>query len=81
VRHSTPIVVYSHIPMREVYKPWGWGTSDAEVAIKMLLPYGSVTVLNAGYIGAFYCLSLALQAIPMGVTYGIWRASALLSYR
>ncbi len=46
VSHSTPIVVYSHIPMWEVYKPWGWGTTDAEVALAMLRPYGSVTVLN-----------------------------------
>jgi small multidrug resistance pump len=30
------------------------------------------TILIAGYIGAFYCLSLALKTIPMGVAYGIW---------
>lgn len=29
-------------------------------------------LLIAGYIGAFYCLSLALKAIPMGVAYAIW---------
>jgi 3',5'-cyclic AMP phosphodiesterase CpdA len=46
VKHSTPVVVYTHIPMWDIYAPWGWGTSDAEVAIKMLRPYGSVTVLN-----------------------------------
>ncbi len=46
VRHSTPIVVYTHIPLWDVYAPWGWGTTDAEVAIRMLRPYGSVTVLN-----------------------------------
>jgi 3',5'-cyclic AMP phosphodiesterase CpdA len=46
VRHSTPVVVYTHIPLWDIYAPWGWGTSDAEVAIKMLRPYGSVTVLN-----------------------------------
>ncbi len=46
VSHSTPVVVYTHIPLWDVYAPWGWGTSDAEVAIAMLRPYGSVTVLN-----------------------------------
>ena len=29
-------------------------------------------VLIAGYVGAFYCLSLALREIPMGIAYGIW---------
>lgn len=46
VKHSTPVVVYTHIPLWDIYAPWGWGTSDAEVAIRMLRPYGSVTVLN-----------------------------------
>ena len=43
---STPVVVFAHIPLWDIYAPWGWGTSDAELAIKMLRPYGSVTVLN-----------------------------------
>ncbi len=46
VSKSTPIVVYTHIPLWDIYAPWGWGTSDAELAIAMLRPYGSVTVLN-----------------------------------
>jgi len=46
VSHSTPIVVYAHIPLWDIYAPWGWGTTDAEVAVQMLRPYGSVTVLN-----------------------------------
>ena len=25
-----------------------------------------------GYIGAFYCLSVALRTIPMGIAYAIW---------
>jgi small multidrug resistance pump len=29
-------------------------------------------VVIAGYITAFYCLSLALRSIPMGVAYAIW---------
>ncbi|MGZ3305937.1 MAG: metallophosphoesterase family protein [Asticcacaulis sp.] len=46
VSKSTPLVVYTHIPLWDIYAPWGWGTSDAELAIAMLRPYGSVTVLN-----------------------------------
>jgi hypothetical protein len=46
VAHSTPIVVFAHIPMWTVYAPWGWGTADADQALALLKPYGSVTVLN-----------------------------------
>jgi len=46
VSHSTPIVVLAHIPMWTVYAPWGWGTADADQALALLKPYGSVTVLN-----------------------------------
>lgn len=29
-------------------------------------------IVIAGYVSAFYCLSLALRTIPMGVAYAIW---------
>lgn len=43
---STPVVVLAHIPLWTVFEPWGWGTSDAERALKPLRRFGSVTVLN-----------------------------------
>ena len=46
VSHSMPIVVMAHIPMWMVYEQWGWGTADADAALALLKPYGSVTVLN-----------------------------------
>ena len=46
VSHSTPIVVLAHIPLWTVYAPWGWGTADADRALALLRPFGSVTVLN-----------------------------------
>jgi len=44
--HSTPVVVFAHIPLWMVYEKWGWGTKDGEQALAMLKPFGSVTVLN-----------------------------------
>ena len=44
--HSTPIVVFAHIPLWMVYEKWGWGTKDGEQALALLKPFGSVTVLN-----------------------------------
>ncbi|WP_456021648.1 metallophosphoesterase family protein [Pseudomonas protegens] len=46
VSNSTPIVVFTHIPLWTIYQPWGWGTEDGDQAIAMLRKYGSVTVLN-----------------------------------
>jgi 3',5'-cyclic AMP phosphodiesterase CpdA len=46
VSASTPIVVFTHIPLWSVYAPWGWGTEDGDQAIALLRRFGSVTVLN-----------------------------------
>jgi 3',5'-cyclic AMP phosphodiesterase CpdA len=43
---STPIVVFTHMPLWTIYEPWGWGTSDADQAMGYLKRFGSVTVLN-----------------------------------
>ena len=43
---STPIVIFAHIPLWMVYPEWGWGTPDAEEALRWLKRFGSVTVLN-----------------------------------
>jgi len=43
---STPIVVFAHVPLWEVYPEWGWGTDDGAQALSLLKRFGSVTVLN-----------------------------------
>jgi hypothetical protein len=43
---STPIVVFAHVPLWEVYPKWGWGTEDSGQALGYLKRFGSVTVLN-----------------------------------
>jgi Icc protein len=43
---ETPIVVFAHIPMWEIYPQWGWGTNDGAQALSYLKRFGSVTVLN-----------------------------------
>jgi 3',5'-cyclic AMP phosphodiesterase CpdA len=44
--HSTPIVVFAHMPLWTVYPEWGWGTEDSGQALTYLKKFGSVTVLN-----------------------------------
>jgi 3',5'-cyclic-AMP phosphodiesterase len=46
LKHSTPIVVFAHIPLWSVYPQWGWGTEDSAQALTYLKKFGSVTVLN-----------------------------------
>lgn len=46
VRNSTPVVVFAHVPLWAVYEKWGWGTRDAEQALRTLKRFGSLTVLN-----------------------------------
>lgn len=46
LKHSTPIVVFAHIPLWSVYPEWGWGTDDSAQALSYLKKFGSVTVLN-----------------------------------
>jgi hypothetical protein len=43
---STPVVVFAHIPLWNVYPDWGWGTADSAQALSYLKRFGSVTVLN-----------------------------------
>ncbi len=43
---STPIVVFTHVPMWPLYPQWGWTTEDAPQALAYLKRFGSVTVLN-----------------------------------
>lgn len=43
---STPIVVFAHMPLWNIYPEWGWGTDDSAQALAYLKGFGSVTVLN-----------------------------------
>jgi Icc protein len=46
LKHSTPIVVFAHMPLWTIYPEWGWGTEDSAQALAYLKKFGSVTVLN-----------------------------------
>lgn len=43
---STPIVVFAHIPLWNLYAKWGWSTADASHAMPLFRRFGSVTILN-----------------------------------
>jgi Icc protein len=43
---ETPLVVFAHMPLWNVYPAWGWGTDDSAEAMTYLKRFGSVTVLN-----------------------------------
>ena len=43
---ETPLVVFAHMPLWDLYPAWGVGTLDAKPALEPLKRFGSVTVLN-----------------------------------
>ena len=43
---STPVIVFAHMPLWNIYPEWGWGTDDSAQALALLKRFGSVTVLN-----------------------------------
>ncbi|MDF5731582.1 MAG: metallophosphoesterase [Rhizonema sp. PD38] len=45
-KHETPLVVFSHIPLYDLYPKWGWATEDSAHALSLLSRFSSVTVLN-----------------------------------
>jgi 3',5'-cyclic-AMP phosphodiesterase len=59
---STPIVVFTHMPMWSIYPQWGWGTEDSAPALAALRRFGSVTILN-GHIHQ------VIQKVEGNVTY------------
>lgn len=66
---STPIVVFAHIPLWQLYPQWGWGTEDGARALALLRRFGSVTVLN-GHIHQ------AMQKVEGRVTFHTARSTA-----
>jgi 3',5'-cyclic AMP phosphodiesterase CpdA len=66
---STPIVVFTHVPLWAVYPEWGWGTEDSEQALSYLKKFGSVTVLN-GHIHQ------VMQKVEGNVTFHTARSTA-----
>jgi 3',5'-cyclic AMP phosphodiesterase CpdA len=66
---STPIVVFSHVPLWAVYPAWGWTTADGEQVIGLLRRFGSVTALN-GHIHQ------VLQKVEGNITFHSTRSTA-----
>jgi 3',5'-cyclic AMP phosphodiesterase CpdA len=46
VARTTPIVVFTHVPLYALYPQWGWTTEDGAKALALLQPFDRVTVLN-----------------------------------
>ena len=47
------------------------GTSALQASQQFTKPLPTI-IMGLCYLAAFYCLSLALRAIPVGVAYAIW---------
>jgi 3',5'-cyclic AMP phosphodiesterase CpdA len=45
-RQDKPLVVFSHIPLYDLYPKWGWATADSAKLLSLLSRFSSVTVLS-----------------------------------
>ncbi|MEH2378953.1 MAG: metallophosphoesterase [Nostoc sp.] len=45
-KQDTPIVIFSHIPLYNLYPQWGWATADSGKVLSLLSRFSSVTVLS-----------------------------------
>ncbi len=45
-KSDTPLVVFSHIPLYDIYPQWGWATADSANLLPLLSRFSSVTVLS-----------------------------------
>ncbi len=43
---DTPLVIFSHIPLYDLYPKWGWATADSAQLLALLARFASVTVLT-----------------------------------
>jgi 3',5'-cyclic AMP phosphodiesterase CpdA len=43
---DTPIVIFSHIPLYDIYPAWGWATEDSAQVLDLLSNFSAVTVLS-----------------------------------
>jgi hypothetical protein len=41
---ASPVVVFTHRPLFDLYPDWDWHTRDGAKAIELLMPYSNVTV-------------------------------------
>jgi 3',5'-cyclic-AMP phosphodiesterase len=45
-KQDTPLVIFSHIPLYDIYPKWGWATADSAQLLTLLSRFASVTVLT-----------------------------------
>jgi 3',5'-cyclic AMP phosphodiesterase CpdA len=45
-KQDKPLVVFSHIPLYDLYPKWGWATADSSKLLSLLSRFESVTVLT-----------------------------------
>ena len=46
VKRTTPVVVFTHVPLYALFPDWGWTTEDGTKALALLGRFDRVTVLN-----------------------------------
>jgi small multidrug resistance pump len=64
-------MIRTYLPLLAAIALEVMATSALQASQQFTRPWPTA-LMALGYLGAFYCLSLALRGIPVGVAYAIW---------
>lgn len=72
---TSPLVIYGSLGVAIVLETIA--TSLLKVSEEFTRPVPTVLMV-LGYMGAFYCLSITLRGMPVGIAYAIWSALGIV---
>lgn len=72
---TTPFITYGSLAMAITLEIIA--TSMLKVSEEFTRPLPTA-ILIVGYVGAFYCLSITLRGMPVGIAYAIWSALGIV---
>lgn len=72
---NTPLMTYGSLGLAIVLETMA--TTLLKSTEEFTRPVPTVLMI-LGYVGAFYCLSITLRAMPVGIAYAIWSALGIM---
>lgn len=72
-----PIFIAGYLPLICAIILEVLGTSMLQKSAQFTRPIPTL-MMATSYAGSFYCLSLALKAIPLGIAYAVWAGAGIV---
>lgn len=72
---TSPLMTYGSLAIAIVLEIIA--TSMLKISEEFTRPLPTI-IMILGYVGAFYCLSITLRGMPVGIAYAIWSALGIV---